>query len=832
MRISGIKIAGFRGFNEERSIIFHDKLTVISAPNSHGKTSISEALEFLLYGSTSKVDKADAKDEYKDSYRNRHFPSDKPAYIEAVMVVPQGDSKVLRVELDESGTTRRYIDGTAVSVWSFESESNQAGRPFVLQHALKNLLLVPPVDRFKGFAQLLGLNEVDNISRALVSLCTKPNASVPDEAVALEQEFDRIKTKLSLTQNLKNVAVELEKGKKGIEHAYVELAKYADTLLSAEPESSGTKVERLERVRASMASKVYSGEITVKRPSVIDREQLSEYRTVLTLETEPRFLDDYASICVAGVEARLQKEASLLQIGSDLVVGSDHLCPLCLQPLDAAAEARIHSRHTECQATIEKETGRKESRERVSRTVRNLRNALTRHQNKISEPILGLVIAIKPENESRIIELVGGIASETAKNFRSAASAASALQLRLNDSLTEVEHALTLCESALKENKAELIQAENLARVLHAYVSAADEVSANIPQLEIDTIESVRIFRRSIDALAGTAEITVLIEAIEKQDVVKRGAAIRDVLNDLKLLKRDVEQTLAETMENMMSKELTDLVMSWYTRIKTNGDPEVHFSGFSMARSKTGDFKSGKLAIKAESYGKPLASAVSSLSESKLNALGLCVSIASAIRHAGPWDFLLIDDPIQSWDDEHEGQFVNVLRDLIDDEGKQIIVLTHKSDWANRVCDGCRSINGNLYEITGYAKDGPQINQLEWATLENRLKEVNAIITDKSAPSVRVQQAEEELRHIACQLAERIALKKLGRSVSAHKMNSTSVRGILISAGAPVKETDELYAVHSASDDSHHGPERYQARVQRVRVGLAAIYKIKDWLET
>src|SRR5882757_6578578 len=70
MKIKHLKIHGFRGFREEREFLFDDRLTLISAPNSHGKTSISEALEWLIYGATSKVERADSKDEYKGSYRN------------------------------------------------------------------------------------------------------------------------------------------------------------------------------------------------------------------------------------------------------------------------------------------------------------------------------------------------------------------------------------------------------------------------------------------------------------------------------------------------------------------------------------------------------------------------------------------------------------------------------------------------------------------------------------------------------------------------------------------------------------------------------------------
>ena len=83
MKIKNLTVQGFRGFNERCvPIDFHERLTLISGPNSYGKTSISEALEWLLYGVTSKVEDADAKTEYKGSYRNCHFPkSETPLFL-------------------------------------------------------------------------------------------------------------------------------------------------------------------------------------------------------------------------------------------------------------------------------------------------------------------------------------------------------------------------------------------------------------------------------------------------------------------------------------------------------------------------------------------------------------------------------------------------------------------------------------------------------------------------------------------------------------------------------------------------------------------------------
>ena len=138
---------------------------------------------------------------------------------------------------------------------------------------------------------------------------------------------------------------------------------------------------------------------------------------------------------------------------------------------------------------------------------------------------------------------------------------------------------------------------------------------------------------------------------------------------------------------------MTSEVMSWYEQIRTTGDPDVHFDGFDIERTKTGELKARRVSIKARSYGKDLPSAVSSLSESKLNALGLCVSVASNLKGESPFNFIIIDDPIQSWDAEHETQFIGVVRKLVE-RGKQVILMSHNKGWIEKVCQGCRTING------------------------------------------------------------------------------------------------------------------------------------------
>jgi hypothetical protein len=158
MRIDSISIEGFRGFNQICRIEFDESLTIIYGPNSYGKTSITEALEWLLYGITSRVAEASSnnnKDEFRDSYRNRHFPSDRVPTVEAVLTGGDDRELTIRAELGPGDATKRWANGREAPVWPFLVGQPNAGSPFILQHALKGVLLAGPGDRFERLADLL-----------------------------------------------------------------------------------------------------------------------------------------------------------------------------------------------------------------------------------------------------------------------------------------------------------------------------------------------------------------------------------------------------------------------------------------------------------------------------------------------------------------------------------------------------------------------------------------------------------------------------------------------------------------------------------------------------
>lgn len=824
MRILQITVAGFRGFNEERTIYFNKRLTLVSAPNSHGKTSITEALEFLLFGQTSKVAHAMSKEEYRDSYRNKHWPQNRAAYIEAICVTDDHQT-TYRIELDASGDIRRFVDGKAAAEWPFGAGLEGTASPFILQHALKYLLLVAPSDRFQGFAQLLGLNDVDALQRDIVSLCTKPEATIPVEGKAALADLQALQGRFLGLPLLVKAKKALELGPTGVTSAYGALEARADKLLKGKVPAA-ERVAKLIRLRDEHAAKVFAGTVAIRHLDDDSRQKLDADVEALAAAVSATFIEDYSRVAAREVAERIASKARLLKVGLDLITEAPDACPLCGQGLDESLRRHIRERHDALARQHAPGATLEDASARVRRTIDDL-VARSERLQEVAQSRSRDLFEATGTSEAKVGDLFGQDNQASWETARSAAQALAPLHATFLATAGALDSALLTCESAIKANEMNAVQCEALGGAVNNYLVALRALVEKGDELEPVLVAPGRVLRQAIDTLAGTTEVSLIIELLDRRPFIERALRVQEVLDGLKGLKRAVEQTVGEVMEAAINADLSGSVMDWYGKLRTKGDPDVHFSGFAMQRTKDGDFKKGKVAIGARSYGVDLASAVSSLSESKLNALGLCVSIASALHSPGPWEFLVLDDPIQSWDAEHETQFIEVIRALVDKEDKQVILLTHKGDWAQQVGMGCRALNGLRFEVTSYTKQGPQLREMPWATVDQRISEIGAIANSAHATTVQLQQAEEEVRLAVCQFAAGIAAAKLGRATSPHNMNKNDVRAILNAAGCESELIDKVYATFGTADDAHHAPKTYSANAQRVRQYLQTLGELQ-----
>jgi hypothetical protein len=805
MKIREITLRGFRGFNSECSIPIHDRLTLISAPNSHGKTSISEGFEWLLYGYTSKVQFADSKDEYRGSYRNIHLLQPEVPVVK--MVVDDGQA-VLELQALLSGTEAVLrVNGSIVDSWPFASKLDSAPKPFILQHALKDLLHAAPVDRFNRFAALLGFEELTRVHKDLLAFCTKP--PLPLSAKELSGNIDGLVVRLQADPQLAPIARSIRKGHAELAATRSLIKKHARNFVGSSTPDAGLLLELVKK-KDQATSKFFSGSVGIGAFTDAEVASLAEEEKTLLGLVRGQVATLFIKLAAESAQHAILREAEFYGLGIELFEQSPSICPFCNQQLTAESGAHIRDKHgklIEAKAAVGELAN---ARQEIGTVLADFSQRVTDYYKRIagrSKPLLDA-----QASQKQLDSLLSG------KNTQHLGVITQAMQdfgttiATFVESGKKLRSALRDVESAVSKPISDLTLVEALGQAAVHYLAAGTAVKSLINTHAAGLTLANKALAEELNSVAGTNTISLLIELLENDRKLEKRLRIAAATEDLKELKTDADTFVMKIMLDAISGELADEVMGWYNRIRTVGDPDVHFAGFDMKKTPQGS----RVQIKASSYGKDMVSAVSSLSESKLNALGLCISIAINLKEASPFQFLIIDDPIQSWDKDHELQFINVIRELIE-RGKQVVLLSHNGEWIRQVRTVCADFNGLYYEITGYNEEGPIIRSFPWVEPKQRLQTILAVLEDQSADSIRLQQAEEELRQILHQLTCTLfeGVKKQPKNPAT--LNAAKVRKILTECGIDLPLLNKVMAIFETLDDAHHAAPGYSPNRQKLR---------------
>ncbi len=312
-----------------------------------------------------------------------------------------------------------------------------------------------------------------------------------------------------------------------------------------------------------------------------------------------------------------------------------------------------------------------------------------------------------------------------------------------------------------------------------------------------------------------------------REDLEKK-VNIQKILDSLGNLRKQVDSYVATKLQNAVKSSLSSDVMEWYSMIKTQGDPDVHFEGFDFPQTKGGSVKSRQIEVNAKSYDKRLPSAASSLSESKLNALGLAISVANSVKGGSTFGFILIDDPVQSLDKGHSSQVADMIRKLVVDHQKQVILLSHDREWLNLVRKQCRTLNGYFYEIISYTQKGPNISRRPWAATSERFEEIRTWLNKPDGMSaMEKQRVADEFRILYNELTAEIYQAKTGETKNPDKFNRATIRDLLIKSGVPIKNVDQIDAAYTSVNAPHHRTS-YDEPIEKLREYL----KYADYLQS
>ena len=207
MRLVQIRPFYFRAFCDNPPIVFNDNLTIFYGCNGAGKSSLSEALEWLLYGYTKRRRKGDeySKNEYKGSYVHSACPTGTAPYVEAEIRLADGSTHIIRriIKLNKAGLpldqeSALTIDGNPVGDFSSIGISyTEAHCPVIVQHGIQDFIHTRPIDRYRVISEALGLSELigfkDALERAKIQRRNNPLPEVAQAKTIVAQLIARLK---------------------------------------------------------------------------------------------------------------------------------------------------------------------------------------------------------------------------------------------------------------------------------------------------------------------------------------------------------------------------------------------------------------------------------------------------------------------------------------------------------------------------------------------------------------------------------------------------------------------------------------------------------------
>jgi exonuclease SbcC len=218
----------------------------------------------------------------------------------------------------------------------------------------------------------------------------------------------------------------------------------------------------------------------------------------------------------------------------------------------------------------------------------------------------------------------------------------------------------------------------------------AEKVSSHL-RMQIDSIEANRTARfRLLNALDGAEAVASRLEQIggslRELEVQGRSVQIarenvKEALEKARLLARAASTVKKDLMQQVFNETLNGLWEDLFRRL-------VRWEIFTPRLSEPTSFR-GKIltTIQAIADGaKPFEQAACVLSTGNLNTAALSLFLALHLVEEPRHHILVLDDPIQSMDDVHVVQLASVLRAIVREAGRQLLIAVHERALYEYLC--------------------------------------------------------------------------------------------------------------------------------------------------
>jgi hypothetical protein len=694
VRVTHLEVRGFRSYgNEAQRLQLDAPLAVVHADNSQGKTSLAEAVEFLLTGATSRrLLSGGSLSEFQNALRNAHLPPNGRVYVEVGLDEGSGTVRVLRRELtcDYRGasdcTSTLTLDGTriaAVTDAGLTLSDPPLAAPVLLEHTLRYAVSAKPGDRSDYFKAVLEVADLDVVRAEVSRLLAERDAAPRDPLLA----------KLHAAASAPLFAATLDPLRRTRDPAAVEAALRTachaaappSPLAAAAAEALSDAAGRLRQaLQARQRDILPIAELRSAAPS-----DAADPAAQALAEPADRLLAAASAYGqrVRAVDAATAEVLPLLQAAlqvdriTAIDANSPADCPLCLTP-DSLTAARV--------AAIRAQVGEQQDLSSAGTRVREQLRGLSDRVGTLARTAAGAVPAAsrwepqqRDERTATAIRLgaqegqleaalagadqLAAVAEEvrgTAVRSQRALSVLVAHADRLHE-LPEAD--LNAAADALRDLSAAFAPV----RALHTKVTAATELVLEVVRPPLEAGSDTAGWAAAAELAEQPAQV---LAALTEHD--RRTAATARLRQAAKQIDLGVQTVLDRRLLRMGGE-----IRRWWALLR----PDELTTFDAVVRRGTGRKYldvTAALAPQPATAG-VVRNALAVLSNSQLNALGLSAFLARCQLLSSP--LIVLDDPVPGSDREHRNTFSSDVVAALLDGGQQVLVTTHDSELARQL---------------------------------------------------------------------------------------------------------------------------------------------------
>jgi DNA repair exonuclease SbcCD ATPase subunit len=636
MRLERIIVQAFRGYPNRADIVLSGDVVLLSGENGTGKTSLTEAFEWALFGSIVRKERSKTRGEYQGTswIRSVHAPEELETFAE--ITLSEGNERHIVRRVLVGNTTELTIDGKPESdVRVLGLKTEDAFRPFLGQCEIQALIDSEQQSRWEQLSAILGFAGFGQLRERLQRLRTDTDRD--DRVKRLRERVTRAVQPLT------------PDGMDPLEQPPEELRGRAAAFLGlAENAAWNTMGKRAQNELDALLVKD-------RRPPGLD-----------VLIIGPEDLSPAANRAVAAVKSladhaakhrqwhEANKRSSFANQGLELIdPGHPETCPFCERP--TLNDRRLGVLRT--QASQVSDPAPADPRRDLREGIDVLRGAGPLNPDAVAlllESLKGATEGdemVSAQTEQASLDSV----RERAQRLSDAAFAAYETASRPHGDSAGLEGMVTELVSAIEE-------------IGQRHAALRAQLEATIVKLTkrfsgLDEPDKQRM-----------AALQMAVLLAENGSAVEAAWRLRGHQEQLKLLVAELETAEKSRMASAL-KTLSGDIARYYEGLSPGH--HIKISGISVR-----DTKRRQAALAATSHGKPV-NPVTMFSEAEGNCLGLSLYFSQRVDRNPSWAMIMLDDPVQSMDQGHEEGLIHLLARISRD--RQVIVMTHERRFASQV---------------------------------------------------------------------------------------------------------------------------------------------------